>query len=224
MSSERDAFLQRVRAAVAAGNRAGDAAPLPERGTVGYQGGGPDPAARFCAELTAAGGHAHRAADPEDAVRQILALVAACGGRRVLLGRGPVVDRLALADRLRAAGCDVLAVDALTAATARDGFFAADVGITGVAHLIAETGSLVVEAGPDQPRAPSLLPPVHIAVAAAEQLLPDLFDLFAPERWPDGRPPSNLTLITGPSKTGDIELRLVTGVHGPGEVHVVLLG
>jgi L-lactate dehydrogenase complex protein LldG len=224
MSSAREAFLQQVRGAVAAGNRAGHAAPLPDRRAVGYHGAGTDLAARFCAELTAAGGHAHRATGTEDAARQVLALVETRAARRVLLGGGLVLDGLGLAGRLRAAGCDVLAVNALTPATARDAFFAADVGITGVAYLIAETGSLVVVAGPDQPRAPSLLPPIHIAVAEAEQLLPDLFDLFAPQRWPDGLLPSNITLITGPSKTGDIELRLVTGVHGPGELHVVLLG
>jgi L-lactate utilization protein LutC len=224
VTSARDAFLQRVREAVAAGNRAGDTAPLPERGTVGYQGAGPDPAARFCAELTAAGGHAHRAADPADAARQVRALVEAVPGRRVLLGRGPLLDGLALADPLRARGREVVHVDALIPATARDAFFAADVGITGVAYLIAETGTLVLLSGPDAPRSPSLLPPIHIAVAGTDQLLPDLFDLFAPHLWPGGSPPSNVTLITGPSKTGDIELRLVTGVHGPGEVHVVLVG
>jgi L-lactate dehydrogenase complex protein LldG len=70
-----------------------------------------------------------------------------------------------------------------------------------------------------------LLPPVHIAIAWRSQILPDLFDLF-----PSGAAgaqeadlPSCWSLITGPSKTGDIELRLVTGVHGPGEVYVVLI-
>jgi L-lactate dehydrogenase complex protein LldG len=224
MSSPRDAFLQRVRDAVAAGNRAGAAAPPPERGTVGYQGAGTDPVARFCAELMAAGGQAHRAADPEDAARQVLNLVERHAARRILLGRGPVLDRLALADRLGARGLDVVAVDQLSPESCRDAFFAADLGITGVAYLIAETGSLVLESAPDQPRSPSLLPPVHVAVAGVEQLLLDLFDLFDPSRWPDVTLPSNLTLITGPSKTGDIELRLVTGVHGPGAVHVVLMG
>jgi L-lactate utilization protein LutC len=222
VTSARDAFLQRVRQAVAAGNRAGDAAPLPERGAVGYQGAGPDPVARFCQELTAAGGHPHLVTGPDDAVRQVLALVQARSARRVLLGRGPFLDTLPLGDRLRDLGLDVSIVDSLTASAGRDAFFAADVGISGVQHLIAETGSLVMASAPDDPRSLSLLPPVHIAVAERQQLLPDLFDLFGGEAR--AGLPSCLTLITGPSKTGDIELRLVTGVHGPGEVHVVLVG
>ena len=77
---------------------------------------------------------------------------------------------------------------------------------------------------PDQPRSLSLLPPFHVAIADRRQLLPDLFDLFEERLWAEEHGlPSCLSLITGPSKTGDIELRLVTGVHGPGEVHVVLI-
>jgi L-lactate dehydrogenase complex protein LldG len=111
-------------------------------------------------------------------------------------------------------------------ATSRDAFFAADLGISGVDHLIAETGSIALLTQPREPRSLSLLPPIHIAVAETSQLLPDLFDLFEPALWQQrsGGVPSCLSLITGPSKTGDIELRLVTGVHGPGEVHVVLVG
>ena len=107
----------------------------------------------------------------------------------------------------------------------REAAFAADVGVSGVDYLVAETGSLALFTGPGQPRSLSLLPPVHVAVAERAQLLPDLFDLFEGcELWADRRGlPSCLSLITGPSKTGDIELRLVTGVHGPGEVHVVLI-
>jgi L-lactate dehydrogenase complex protein LldG len=117
-------------------------------------------------------------------------------------------------------------VDQLVSATSRDTFFAADLGISGVDHLIAETGSIALLTQPSEPRSLSLLPPIHIAVAETSQLLPDLFDLFEPALWQQrpGGVPSCLSLITGPSKTGDIELRLVTGVHGPGEVHVVLVG
>jgi L-lactate utilization protein LutB len=102
-------------------------------------------------------------------------------------------------------------------------WFAAELGLSGVDYLIAETGSVVLASRPEQPRSLSLLPPVHIAVAQRRQLLPDLFDLFAVLGARGEDLPAGLTIITGPSKTGDIELRLVTGVHGPGEVHVVVI-
>jgi L-lactate utilization protein LutC len=219
MTSARDAFLQRVRQAVAEGNRAGGAAPLPERGGVGYQGAGPDPVARFRDELSAAGGTPHVVSDDAAAAAKVLELVAAKGARRALVGRGPVLDRLDLPSRLRAAGVELATPDALPPGAERDTLFAADIGVTGVDYLVAETGSVAILARPDEPRSFSLLPPVHIAVADRTQLLPDLFDLFAAL----SAMPSCLTLITGPSKTGDIELRLVTGVHGPGEVHVVFI-
>jgi L-lactate dehydrogenase complex protein LldG len=101
-------------------------------------------------------------------------------------------------------------------------YFAADVGISGVDYLIAETGSVVLLTKPDQPRSLSLLPPVHIAVARREQILPDLFDLFDDPLRGGAPLPACVSIITGPSKTGDIELKLVTGVHGPGEVQVVI--
>jgi L-lactate utilization protein LutC len=230
MSEGRDAFLSRVRQAVQAGNQAGSAAPLKERGRLGYQGAGADPVARFRQEFEAAGGKLHIVADEAAAAAVVLDLVRGAAARRVLLGVDPVLDGLNLGGPLAALGVEVASVTALTtltAADARDPFFAADVGISGVRYLIAETGSIVVESAAAEPRSLSLLPPVHIAVAqvARGQLLADLFDLFEPDRLQGkGELPSCLTLITGPSKTGDIELRLVTGVHGPGEVHVVLIG
>jgi L-lactate utilization protein LutC len=225
MTSGRHAFLQRVRRALRADARPGSAPPLPERGQVGYQGAGGDAVERFCLELAAAGGQAHRAADSVDAAARIVELVRGKSARRVLLGRGPFLDPLGLPEQLAPLGIEAAVVDRLDAATCRETFFAADVGISGVDYLIAETGTVVLLARPEEPRSLSLLPPVHIAVADRSQLVPDLFDLFASPVWQErGGPPSCLTLITGPSKTGDIELRLVTGVHGPGEVHVILLG
>jgi L-lactate dehydrogenase complex protein LldG len=220
MTSARDAFLQRVRHAVAEGNRAGHAPALPARGGLGYQGAGPDPVARFVQELTAAGGVAHLVPDRAAAAAKVAELVRARGARRVLLGRGRVLDSLPLADVLARAGVEVTPAAKLPPGDCRGPLFAADVGISEPDHLIAETGSLAVAASPEEPRSLTLLPPVHVAVADHARLLPDLFDLLG--RYPTGLP-SCLALITGPSKTGDIELRLVTGVHGPGEVHVVLL-
>ncbi len=226
MSGERERFLDRVRRAVAEGNRAGAAPPLPARGGVGYQGGGPDPVARFCAELTAAGGQPHVVPDPTAALAAVLALVRERGARRVLFGRAPVFEGVDWAGALREAGVEVVAAEGPPGeAGRREAFFAADLGLSGVDYLVAETGSVVALSRPDQPRGLSLLPPVHVAVARRDQILPDLFDLFEAVPWAQrGGLPSGLSLITGPSKTGDIELRLVTGVHGPGELHVFLTG
>jgi L-lactate utilization protein LutC len=222
MSSARDDFLHRVRQAVAAGNRPGAAADLRPRGAVGYQGAGPNPVERFCRELTAAGGQAHVVPDHEAAAQRVLELLQAHGCRRVLVGRGRVLDALGLPERLRRLGLEAALADELHGAEGKDQLFAADAGVSGVFALVAETGSVVAAAAADEPRSLSLLPPLHVAVADRAQLVPDLFDLFAALPEPGGLP-SCLCLITGPSKTGDIELRLVTGVHGPGEVHVVLV-
>ena len=223
MSIEGVHFLQQVREAVAEGNRFADAPLLDPRGAVGYQGAGPDPVARFRDEFTAVGGFVHVVADAVSAREVVLALLQERSVRRVLLGAGAVLDSLDLSEQLKSAGLEISFASS-GGAESRDDFFAADAGISGVDYLIAETGSLVVLSRPEQPRSLSLLPPLHIAVAHRDQILPDLFDLFEPGLWEiRGGLPSCLSLITGPSKTGDIELRLVTGVHGPGEVHVVLI-
>jgi L-lactate dehydrogenase complex protein LldG len=97
----------------------------------------------------------------------------------------------------------------------------AAVGITGAAYGLAETGSLVMFASDTESRLISLLPPVHVAIFQVSRLLVNLDELLS--RLPD---PAGLTsamvIITGPSRTADIEQILVRGVHGPGEVHVIL--
>jgi L-lactate utilization protein LutC len=218
-------FLKRVRMAVGKGNKPGDAVPLPARGDCGYQGAGDDIVGRFVAELTAAGGIAYKVADTSAAREEVLRIVLEKRPSRALLGSGPVVESLGLASHLRSQGIEVHEQTALTTATAKADLFAADLSITGMDFLIAETGSLVHVSRPSHPRSLSLLPPVHVVVASADQLLPDLFDLFERLQQPgEAAPdlPSSVTLITGPSKTGDIELRLVTGVHGPAELHAIL--
>jgi L-lactate dehydrogenase complex protein LldG len=224
MTTDRDLFLKRVRQAVADGNRAGAVPDLPERDGVGYQGAGADPVARFRAECVAAGGFVHVVADATAATQAVLILLRDRLVRRVLLGSGAVLDTLDLPTGLPIVGIEIVDVSTPADAGRRDAFFAADAGVSGVDYLVAETGSIALLSRPDQPRSLSLLPPFHIAVADRSQLLPDLFDLFEARLWAERQGlPSCLSLITGPSKTGDIELRLVTGVHGPGEVHVVLI-
>ena len=86
---------------------------------------------------------------------------------------------------------------------------------------LAETGSVVLAAAPDEPRARSLLPEVHISLLREDRILPGLAELFEAL---GGDLPSALAIITGPSRSADIEQSMTVGVHGPGEVHVVLLG
>jgi len=84
---------------------------------------------------------------------------------------------------------------------------------------LADTGSVVLAASPEEPRSRSLLPSVHVSLLAEDRILPGLAELF--EAVGDDLP-SALAIVTGPSRSADIEQHLVVGVHGPGEVHVVL--
>jgi len=97
----------------------------------------------------------------------------------------------------------------------------AEVGVTGADFGLADTGTLVMLAKSD-PRLLSLLPPVHIAVLPVNRLLSGLDELLTVLPQPAAQTAS-MVLITGPSRTADIEQILVRGVHGPGELHVVLI-
>jgi L-lactate dehydrogenase complex protein LldG len=220
MSGNRAEFLERVRSAVTRGNQAGVGA-RPTRDGVGYQGAGADLVERFLRELVAAGGQGLSVSQAQ-AVQCIEQIALAKNARRVLLGRGSLLDSLELATVLGDRGLQVSLVDQLAPDAVKPAFFAADLGISCVEWAIAETGTLVMASRPSDPRSLSLLPPVHIAVVGHDQLLPDLFDLFD-RVGADSALPACISLITGPSKTGDIELKLVTGVHGPGEVHVLVV-
>ena len=101
----------------------------------------------------------------------------------------------------------------------------ADIGVTGVDYAIAETGTCVVSASSEVGRLVSLAPPLYVAVVKKGQVLPSLDELFTMQRknFLDGNQDSYTSLISGPSRSADIEYTLVTGVHGPGEVHLLLV-
>ncbi len=102
-----------------------------------------------------------------------------------------------------------------------DASYDVDVGITDVYRAVAETGSIVIRESETHGRAVSLVPPIHFAIVKKSQILPDLIDLMA-DVAREGTA-SGIVIITGPSKTADIEMNLVTGVHGPGEVVIFLI-
>jgi L-lactate dehydrogenase complex protein LldG len=99
----------------------------------------------------------------------------------------------------------------------------APVGITSADYALADTGTLVMIAGPSEARMVSLLPPLHIAVIPVDRILTGLDELLMVIPDP-AKITSSMVLITGPSRTADIEQILVRGVHGPGEIHVVIVG
>lgn len=98
---------------------------------------------------------------------------------------------------------------------------AAEIGVTGCDAAIAETASLVLVSGPGRSRSVSLLPPVHVALIERSQMfltMAEVFDAYS-ERFTRA---AACTVITGPSRTADIELTLTLGIHGPGRVVVII--
>ena len=88
---------------------------------------------------------------------------------------------------------------------------------------IAETGSLILWPDADEPRLMSLVPPLHIALLQADSIYETFAQAMHLQRWADGMP-TNALLISGPSKTADIEQTLAYGIHGPRRLLVLILG
>ncbi|MGH8313975.1 MAG: LutC/YkgG family protein, partial [Steroidobacterales bacterium] len=96
-------------------------------------------------------------------------------------------------------------------------------GITGVFCAIAETGTLVLLAGAATPTATMLLPDTHVAIVPAARIVAGMEEAFALIRRERGALPRAVNLVSGPSRTGDIEQTIVLGAHGPYRVHIVVV-
>lgn len=96
------------------------------------------------------------------------------------------------------------------------------VGITGVFAAIAETGTLMLLSGAQTPASTHLLPETHVAIVPASRVVAHYEDGFARMREERGTPPRAMNLVSGPSRTGDIEQTIVLGAHGPYRVHIVI--
>jgi L-lactate dehydrogenase complex protein LldG len=101
-------------------------------------------------------------------------------------------------------------------------FDTVDASVTSAQAGMADTGTLVLVPGPHEPRTLSLVPPVHVAVLMASQLYASLPAAMLALR-PEDDMPTNLVLVTGPSKTSDIQQTLAFGAHGPKELVIVLV-
>ncbi|WP_273843762.1 LutC/YkgG family protein [Rubrobacter calidifluminis] len=213
--ARREEFLEGIRHRTRAGRyhptRAPDVAWTP-RADGGRKEGHEDPAERFVREFEAVGGHAVRASGIEEARDYVLEVLRGRGARRVVRWDGKFLEGLGLEE----AGLEVAVY---RGGAERRSLEEADAGVTEARWALAETGSLLLESGGG--RLATLLPPVHVVLVPEERLLGTLEEALG--EYEGGRMPPDLCFHTGPSRSGDIEMTLTVGVHGPGEVHAVLV-
>ncbi|MCB1722650.1 MAG: lactate utilization protein [Gammaproteobacteria bacterium] len=141
------------------------------------------------------------------------------GLHRVLVGNGRIGDALAA---VAAQPLQVRRYDRPIESWKPELFGDIDVAVTGARAGLAESGSLVLWPDAEEPRLMSLVPPVHVALLDADRLYENFAALIVAEHWGDGMP-TNALLISGPSKTADIEQTLAYGIHGPKELVTLLL-
>ncbi|MCL6094825.1 MAG: lactate utilization protein [Actinobacteria bacterium] len=168
--------------------------------------------AMFIRELEAAGGHGFICDNQEDLIDRVLEL---CGNRSVLLEEDPSTEPIRF--RLLEAGV-----------SAPSDMWDAEVGVAKVDFAVAATGTLVLMAGANRLLGASLLPYMFIALVDRSCLLADFdglirtLDMRLADFDTESAKPSAIHLITGPSRTGDVEMQLTMGVHGPPEVYALL--
>jgi L-lactate dehydrogenase complex protein LldG len=180
-----------------------------------------DPPARFIEELEALGGHGKRVGSGEEAREHVLGLAREREAELLIRWDVEELDALGVDEPLGDAGVDVAVWREL--ADFKEVTSRADIGLSTAAWAIAETGSLVLEGGPGMGRSVTLLPPTYVAVVPVERMLRTVPEAI--EKYADAEGlPANVCFHTGPSRSGDIEMALFVGMHGPGDVHVILVG
>ncbi len=184
------------------------------------------------AEVAGLGGwRVFRTSNPEEAIAHIQGLAMDREVESIVRSDQDALKQFPLDDPLRAAGVSVTTAawdDTHSREELRGTIAAAGMGITGADYAIAETGSVIVLPRKGLSRLVSLVPPVHVALVRPDDLIESLDDLMLFRRLEYhrnyGDMGSYLNFITGPSRTADIEQTIVVGVHGPKEVHLILLG
>jgi L-lactate utilization protein LutC len=170
---------------------------------------------RFRESLEIVGGHSVLVSDEVQAAKVAQGIIEKLKARRVAFSNSPLVQRVV--NRIETE------VEWFENASSSE-LFGCDLGITSAQWAIAETGTLVLEADEERHRLASLVPPAHIAIIEASkvrQTLGEALQLVG-EAGRDGMS-RTITFITGPSRTSDIELTLAIGVHGPGELSVIIV-
>jgi L-lactate dehydrogenase complex protein LldG len=222
MSAEREAILGRVRSALGKSGR--DAQAIAEaQATIEKRGQGPRP--QMTADLV--GRFLRRATDMESTIERI------GDSSEIPAAVARYIDGLELPEPLAAQKshrgvcwpefADLNWREAGLEIEARPTIGDDRLGITGTFCAIAETGTLVILAGADTPTATTLLPDTHIAVLRADRIVAGMEEAFDLIRREHGALPRAVNMISGPSRTGDIEQTIVLGAHGPYRVHILVL-
>lgn len=182
--------------------------------------------ADFTRELEALAGQVHLVQDVEEVAQKVLDILGSHQAKRIITWDDDDLGVSGLKDSLSQAG---IAIEESSLAYNNQGRKAnlahidqVRVGLTGAQGGLADTGAIALVSGAGRGRLASLLPPVHIALLSKRNLYPAL-PAFLADQSETITQNSNLVFIAGPSRTGDIELTLSMGVHGPGEVHVIII-
>ena len=248
--ADRDSFLQMVRTAlgIAAGHAVEpddatgifkDAATVESDASNARAGARADSSGLLDALAESAaeiGWQVRRCASTEDAAEAVREICRDAGVKTALRSRHSVFDRVPVDTTLSAGGVDLAIAaredgldadaDAAARANLRADAFRVDLGITGIDYAIAETGTVVINPRRGVPRMVSLAPPRHIAIVERGDVLPSLDEFFILARadFLNGSHRGMMNLISGPSRTADIEGKIVTGIHGPLEAYLVIVG
>lgn len=165
----------------------------------------------FRQSLEAVGGHFIFVTSEDEAADHAATVFSKIGGSRVAISDSPIVKRLTAK----------LGAEEIVENASAEFLFNCDLGITGAQWVIAETGTLVLESESESHRLTSLVPPVHLCILAAANIRQTLSEILEITSKKLSR---TITFITGASRTSDIELTLAIGVHGPAELHVIVIG
>lgn len=175
-----------------------------------------DLSAQFSEALTAVKGEVRQTAAFSSALEEVAQILADIKATQVLIDSHPLFEEIDFTEHWSDINWFMAG---RSEGDLRHFAASADVGISLADAALAETGSVVVSSGSDRSRLTSLLPPVHLVLVPTSCLTTDIFTWLAAR---DREFPSSLTLISGPSKTADIEQTMAVGVHGPGRFVAIL--
>jgi len=173
---------------------------------------------KFRQNLEAVGGHCVVVQSEAEAAQALNKIVSdlqktLVRARRIGLSNSPAVERVVKNLQIE--------VDDVTVNPNAAALFGYDVGVSAAQAAIAETGTLVLESDAERHRLVSLVPPIHVALIQADEICLTLGEALSKVKQGRDLSPA-ITLITGPSRTADIELTLAIGVHGPQELYVIV--